>query len=309
MTELPDPLTPPDCDLRDFDFMPLDVVRLRDSDMAAVEDAEVFRSGVLSWCVSWHQVPAASLPDDDKAIARLIGMGRDAAGFTALREAGALRGFVKCSDGRLYHPVVAEKAITAWEAKGKQRNRTAAARAARLSQRQSQTPQKPVAKSVTEKVTGSKGQVREKDRDREEGKDATAAAATPPKKPEQPNLIDFVLPDWVPQKPWDEFVAMRRRIRAPLTDHAKDLIVKELAALRTKGDDPGAVLDQSTRKGWRDVFKLKTEGGRDGRQGSQQPSFNQSLIREVERRGGGGLLEEGDSGDGPVIEGRIAAAH
>lgn len=36
MTELqlPEPLTPPDCDLRDFAFMPLDVARLRDSDLA-----------------------------------------------------------------------------------------------------------------------------------------------------------------------------------------------------------------------------------------------------------------------------------
>lgn len=118
MTDLvPAPLTPPDCDLRDFAFMPLDVVRLRDSDMAAVLDAEIFRSAVLSWAVSWHQVPAASLPDDDAAIARLIGMGRDVKGWKKLRAAGALRGFVLCSDGRLYHRVVAEKAVESWEKK------------------------------------------------------------------------------------------------------------------------------------------------------------------------------------------------
>jgi hypothetical protein len=39
-------------------------------------------------------------------------------------KAGALRGFVKCSDGRLYHPLVAQKALTAWEGKLKQRHRT-----------------------------------------------------------------------------------------------------------------------------------------------------------------------------------------
>ena len=45
---LPDPLTPPDCDLRDFGFMPVDVVRLRDSHAAALPDAEAFRACVLS---------------------------------------------------------------------------------------------------------------------------------------------------------------------------------------------------------------------------------------------------------------------
>jgi len=72
----PEPLTSKDVDLRDFAFMPLDVLRLRDSDLASVEDAEVFRCAVLSWCVSWHQVPAASLPDDDAVLARLLGFGR-----------------------------------------------------------------------------------------------------------------------------------------------------------------------------------------------------------------------------------------
>lgn len=120
MTEiLPAPLTPPDCDLRNFPYMPLDVVRLRDSHLAAVLDGEVFRGAVLSWCVSWHQIPAASLPDDDAVLAHILGYGRDVKGWKKLREQGVLHGWVKCSDGRLYHPVVAEKANEAWAGKCK----------------------------------------------------------------------------------------------------------------------------------------------------------------------------------------------
>jgi hypothetical protein len=89
--------------------MPLDVQRLRDSELASVEDAELFRAAVLSWCVSWHQLPAGSLPDDDAALSRLLGYGRDLRRWRALRRKGALRGWVRCQDGRLYHPVVAEK--------------------------------------------------------------------------------------------------------------------------------------------------------------------------------------------------------
>jgi hypothetical protein len=157
-------MTPPDCDLRDFPFMPLDVVRLRDSDMAATPDAEVFRAGVLAWCAAWHQIPAGSIPDDDASIARLIGMGRDVKGWKKLRAAGALRGFILCADGRLYHEVVAEKALKSWEAKKAQRDRTEKARQARLSQNKKPSvtdkekhDENPVV-SVTE---ASKGEVRD----------------------------------------------------------------------------------------------------------------------------------------------------
>jgi hypothetical protein len=82
--------------------------------MAAIEDAEAFRAAVLAWCVAWHQVPAASLPDDDALMCRLLGYGRDLPTWRRVRAAGALRGFVKCTDGRLYHATVAEKALDAW---------------------------------------------------------------------------------------------------------------------------------------------------------------------------------------------------
>lgn len=122
MPEAVAPLTPPDCDLRDFAFMPLDVVRLRDSDLVAMESAEAFRAAVMLWCASWHQLPAASLPDDDRVLANLAGYGRVVKEWQKERD-GALRGWVKCSDGRLYHPVVAEKAIEAWREKAEYRIR------------------------------------------------------------------------------------------------------------------------------------------------------------------------------------------
>jgi hypothetical protein len=110
------PLTPPECDLTDFQYMELDVRRLRDSEFAAASDAEAFRAGLLLWCAAWHQVPAASLPDNDVELANLAGFGRVVKEWKKVR-AQALWGFVKCADGRLYHPVIAEKAIAAFAAK------------------------------------------------------------------------------------------------------------------------------------------------------------------------------------------------
>lgn len=128
MTEArPNPLVPADVDLRDFAFMPLDVLRLRDSDLATLATGDEFKAAVLLWCASWHQIPASSLPDDDRWLAKHSGAG---ARWKKVRTE-ALRGFVRCSDGRLYHEVVAEKALEAWEKKRAQRERTKAATVAR----------------------------------------------------------------------------------------------------------------------------------------------------------------------------------
>lgn len=115
-SNLPAPLTPADCDLQDFKFMPLDVARLRDSDMAAYQPPEACWAAVLLWAAAWHQVPAASLPDDDRFLAKAAGYGRVIKEWTNVRD-GALHGWIKCTDGRLYHPVVAEKALESWKAK------------------------------------------------------------------------------------------------------------------------------------------------------------------------------------------------
>jgi hypothetical protein len=112
---MPAPLVPADVDLRDFAFLPLDVVRLRDSTLAVEASGDEFRAAVLLWCVAWHQIPAASLPDDDRALAMYAGFGRGPGAVKDWKRvrAGALRGFVRCDDGRLYHAVLSEKAMEA----------------------------------------------------------------------------------------------------------------------------------------------------------------------------------------------------
>ena len=113
MVELPPPPVPVDADLNHYDDMPLEVRRLRDSGIAGVADAEVFRCAVLLWCAAWHQVPAGSLPKDDADLCRLVGLGRDLKTWAKLK-AGVLRGWHEFADSRLYHPVVSEKVIGGW---------------------------------------------------------------------------------------------------------------------------------------------------------------------------------------------------
>lgn len=115
------PLVPSDCDLRGLAWMPLDAVRLLDSDLFAVSTGDEFKAAVALWCKAWQQIPAGSLPNDDRVLAHLSGAGSR---WKRLKPM-ALRGFVLCSDGRLYHPVIAEKALEAWEYRKAQRARAA----------------------------------------------------------------------------------------------------------------------------------------------------------------------------------------
>jgi hypothetical protein len=90
---------------------------------AAVSDFG-WRTGVTLWWAAWNQVPAASLPNDDIAITKLALLGRDVRAFRKIK-AEALRGFVLCDDGRLYHDKLSVWALEAWARRVKERNRKA----------------------------------------------------------------------------------------------------------------------------------------------------------------------------------------
>lgn len=147
MTETMAPLTPPEADLRDFAFTPMYRARLFGSAFhARATDAE-WRAGVTLWLKSQDQVPAGSLPDDDVELCRLAELARD---FKQWRKVkiGALRGWVKCSDGRLYHPVVAEITVEQWNGKIEQRKRTIKARIAALEKRLKDAATEPARQEI-----------------------------------------------------------------------------------------------------------------------------------------------------------------
>lgn len=119
MTDRPDTLVPAEVDLRGLPFMPLDVIRLMDSDLFALSSGDEFKAAVALWCKAWQQTPAGSLPVDDRVLAHLSGAGAKWKKVKAM----ALRGWEKCSDDRYYHALIAEKAQEAWEHRLKHRDR------------------------------------------------------------------------------------------------------------------------------------------------------------------------------------------
>lgn len=107
------PLTPAECDLRDFPRMMLDITRLRASKFDTIRDDAAWRAGLNLWMSSWHQVPAGSLPTDDDELTKAAGLGRDVRSWRKVK-ALALRGWELADDGLLYHEVVAEIVLEAW---------------------------------------------------------------------------------------------------------------------------------------------------------------------------------------------------
>lgn len=110
MTVLPEPLTPADCNLRGLPFMPMMVAQVMQSETFALSSGEEFKAAFTLWCASWLEVPAASLPADDRMLAFLS----RAKSWKKVKSM-ALRGWILCSDGRLYHKVIAEQAVDAWD--------------------------------------------------------------------------------------------------------------------------------------------------------------------------------------------------
>jgi hypothetical protein len=90
-------------------YMPLKVVQIMQSETFALSTGDEFKAAFALWCASWQEVPAASLPNDD----RMLDFLSRAKAWKKVK-AVAMRGWILCSDGRLYHTVLAACAIDAW---------------------------------------------------------------------------------------------------------------------------------------------------------------------------------------------------
>lgn len=90
------------------------------------------------------------------------------------------------------------------------------------------------------------------------GDDASNRKEPKTRRKRAPNVRPaFELPDWVPAEEWRAFLAMREKIKHPPTEEALHLLVKKLDQLRSSGNDPGEVLEQSTMNDWRGIFEVR----------------------------------------------------
>jgi Protein of unknown function (DUF1376) len=104
---LPAPLVSPEISVSGFPSFMLNTQKLMASELMAKSTGTVFKAAVRLWCFAWQQTPPASLPDDEKVLAKFSGI--EPKHFKKLKDQ-VMRGFVLCSDGRWYHTTLADEA-------------------------------------------------------------------------------------------------------------------------------------------------------------------------------------------------------
>lgn len=106
-----------------------------------------------------------------------------------------------------------------------------------------------------------------------DGLSSSSSSSSKPKGAGAAGAAAFVVPDWIPPDAWAGFDAMRKKIRKPMTERAKKMIVNELARLRDQGEDVAKVLEQSERLDWQDVYPVRKNGaGGNGNGSSGEPA-------------------------------------
>lgn len=114
MHELPEPLLSSSVKTGNMSSMLLDFNRLINSDFFALSTGDEFKAAVALWAAAWAQTPAGSLPADERILSALS----RSKSWKKVKDA-ALHGFILCSDNRLYHPVLCEKALEVFEKREK----------------------------------------------------------------------------------------------------------------------------------------------------------------------------------------------
>lgn len=84
------------------------------------------------------------------------------------------------------------------------------------------------------------------------------------KKKEKDIGSTFVAPPWVDQQLWNDFLEMRKKIKKPATDRAKQLLVTELLKLVQMGYTQEEIIGNSIKNCWQDFYAPKNSGGSRG---------------------------------------------
>lgn len=130
--------------------MPLFGDRLFKSETWISATAEARVAMLRLWWHSYsHEVPAASLPNNDQLLAEYAGYGVMVKAWRKVR-VQVMRGFLECSDGRLYHPMVADLAKDGWKERLRNREKQRAWRERNASKAGDVTVTEVVTKPVTQ---------------------------------------------------------------------------------------------------------------------------------------------------------------
>ena len=76
------------------------------------------------------------------------------------------------------------------------------------------------------------------------------------KENKETNIPPTPLPDWIPKRDWDDWIAQRKD---KPSKRALELSIERLAKLKAQGHPPDHVLQQSIQRGWAGLFAIKPD--------------------------------------------------
>ena len=71
--------------------------------------------------------------------------------------------------------------------------------------------------------------------------------------------IKVQAPDWLDLILFNDFLEHRKKLRKPMTERAKEIFVRKVDNLRSKGFDPTELIETAIERGWQTVFEPKDE--------------------------------------------------
>ncbi len=250
MENFQDPLVPSDVDCTDLDGFMLNVERLMASELVALATHEEVAAALFLWCRAWKQTPAASLPDDDRINAAFSRL--SLARFKKVKDR-VLHGFVKCSDGRLYHRFLAAEAVKAFERKAafKKRRDTDAERlrkwreGQRTNANETHDETKDETRFVAEGQGQGQGQVfKKKEEDIPPLSETPTGGTAEAPGTSTPSPAELTAPRGVQPPEWDdETVAYLRRNSRETAESVRAVLV-DLGKSHGR-DEIGAAIDQA----------------------------------------------------------------
>lgn len=95
------------------------------------------------------------------------------------------------------------------------------------------------------------------------------------KKEKKKPIEDFAPPEWINPEVWEAFLQMRIAKKAPPTNYALNLIIKDLEKFKASGHNPDDVIRLSIKNNWTAVYEPKPQ--RNNGQQSQAPKSNPAM--------------------------------
>lgn len=257
--ELPDPPYPASTKANGF-RVEFDIRRIKQSKTWLLARPEVRNALLRLWVEVWESVPCGSLDDDDELIAARLEVSDE---WLRGHRQQLMRGWYKCSDGRLYHQYISDLVLAMLGRREMGAQRQAKFRTAKGSKKRNASVTRNNA-SVTvrndaeqeqeqEQEIGANAPIPQTPRDRGEN---------PRAKGTNPRAQPAVIPGGLSLDAWDEYQRHRRAIRARKLTPSGETRLQQWLADQGPPEIQTAIVDQSIRNGWTGLFELKGKAGK-----------------------------------------------